>query len=46
VASPEIGTPSRSFPFAALLPLALVGGSQGTWGAPTNHKLSNKKFVD
>ncbi len=47
VASPEIGTPSCSFPFAASLPLALAGGFQGTRkGAPTNHELSNQNFAD
>jgi len=47
VALAEIGTPSCSFPFAASLPLALAGGSQGTRkGAPTNHELSNQNFAD
>jgi len=46
VASLETWTPSRSFPLAALLPFALVGGFQGTRGSPTNHKLSNKKFTN
>jgi len=32
MASPEIGTPFRSFPLATSLLLTLVGGSQGTGG--------------
>jgi hypothetical protein len=47
VASPEIGTPSHSFPLTTSSPLALAKGSQGIGGgAPTNHELPNQKFVE
>jgi len=46
MASPEIGTPSRSFPLAVSPPLALARGSQGTRGALANHELLNQKFAD
>ncbi len=46
MASPEIGTPSRSFPLAVSPPLALARGSQGSRGALANHELLNQKFAD
>ncbi len=46
MASPEIGTPSYSFPLVVSLSLALARGFQGTRGAPVNHKLPNQKFAD
>jgi len=46
VASPETGTPSRSFPLAVSLLLTLAGGSQGTKGALANHELLNQKFAN
>jgi hypothetical protein len=46
VASFKTGTPSLSFPLTISPPFVLVGGSQGTKGAPTNHELLNQKFAD
>jgi hypothetical protein len=46
VASPEIRTPSRSFPLMASLPITLAKGAQETGGALANHKLSNQKFAN
>jgi hypothetical protein len=44
VASPETGTPSRSFPLAASLPLALVGGSQGRGGGSSQSRITESKI--
>jgi len=46
MASPKTITPFRFFPLVTSLPFALVGHSQGTGGARTNHELPNQKFVD
>jgi hypothetical protein len=37
--------PSRYFPLAASLSLALAKGSQGTEGALANHELSKQNFT-
>jgi len=46
MASPETGTPSRSFPLAISSSLVLVKGFQETGGVPANHKLLNQKFTN
>jgi hypothetical protein len=46
ITSPKTGTPFYFFPLAISPPLTLVGHSQGTRGAPTNHELPNQKFAD
>jgi len=44
MASLEIGTPSHFFPLAASLPLALVGGSQGTRGGSSQSQITESKI--
>jgi len=46
MASLEIGTIADSFPLTASPLFVLVGGFQGTRGAPANHELPNQKFAD